>query len=152
PTISSLYAQLSFIGEKVTFVSEKQLAEGRAKPLKVIVLPQATHVSDATVAALARFVAVGGTVLAVGEKNLSFDEYHRSRDLPSELLSAPKLIPQTDEQASARQLHDLLEKAGLKLTELQDAAGKPAWGIEYRVATSGKRSLIPMINFMKDAR
>ena len=75
--VKAAYTALTFLGEPVTFVTERQLAEGSAAPVQAILLPQANHVTDATVAALARFVAKGGKLIALGDGNLSNDEYNR---------------------------------------------------------------------------
>src|SRR5205085_6155015 len=51
-TLMSTYALLNFMGEKVTFVSEQQLAENRVAPnIKFVVIPQATHVAAPTIPA-----------------------------------------------------------------------------------------------------
>ena len=50
--VKAAYTALTFLGEPVTFVTERQLAEGTAAPVRAIILPQAKHVAAATVAAL----------------------------------------------------------------------------------------------------
>jgi hypothetical protein len=146
-TIFSLYRQLTFLGEPVTFVSEKQLASGGAPKVQWIVLPQATHVADSTIKGLRAFIDAGGHVLQVGENNLAYDQYHRPRELGEPFIRAAKLVPQKDESATGRMLHDLLAQGGLKLADLIDAeTGQPTWGVEFRVVPSGERTLMPLIN------
>ena len=83
--VKAAYTALTFLGEPVTFVTERQLAEGTAAPVRAIILPQANHVTDATVAALDLFVAKGGKLIALGDGNLGRDEYDRRSRLPRTL-------------------------------------------------------------------
>ena len=70
--IRDIYTRLNFLGEKATFVSEKMLQQRRLPAkLRWIVLPQATHVEEATVAALAEFVSGGGKIIRIGDDNLA---------------------------------------------------------------------------------
>jgi len=143
----SLYAQLDFLGEPVTFVSEKQLAEGRAPKVQWIVLPQATHVTDGTVSALAKFVRAGGHLLQEGDHNLESDQYHRQRTLPAEIADCAKLTPAPSESENAEHMRGLLQKGDVKMNELTDATtGKRAWGVEFRVAKTGGKNLVSLIN------
>lgn len=152
-TIFSLYTQLNFAGEPVTFVSERQLAAGNAAKVQWIVLPQATHVEDTTVKALRAFVTAGGHVLKVGENNLAYDQYHRPRDPGEPFAQSPKLVPQKDEPATCQALRDLLTQGGLALGDLRDAdSGQPAWGVEFRIVPIGTKTLIPMINLNREPR
>ena len=94
--VKAAYTALTFLGEPVTFVTERQLAEGTAAAVQAIVLPQANHVADATVAALIQFVAKGGKLIAVGDGNLGFDEYNRKRSVPRSLK--PASLPVSDDE------------------------------------------------------
>jgi hypothetical protein len=147
-TLYSMYTQLNFLGEKVTFVSERQLAAGKAAKVDAIIIPQATNVTDDTFAALFRFAHAGGKLILVGGANLARDEYDRPRIIP-ELTGVAKLDPKGTEAESAQALHDMLLAGGMKLNELTDAAGTRAWGIEYRVVDAPGGSLMPLINLMK---
>src|ERR1039457_2500946 len=54
-TLRSLYTVLNFMGENVTFVSERQLAEGKAAKVQWLLVPDATHVLPSTPGAVAAF-------------------------------------------------------------------------------------------------
>jgi hypothetical protein len=145
--IRDIYTRLNFLGEKVTFVSEKMLHERRLPAhVEWIVLPQATHVEDATLSALADFVSGGGKLVCIGEDNLTMDQYHRKRNVPRGLGLGPavtKLDFTRDSAGSQQGLRNLL-----KPIELLDAAsGKPAWNVEYRLVERGGAALVPIINF-----
>jgi hypothetical protein len=144
----SAYAALSFLGEPVTFVSEKQLANGTAPAVQVIVLPQATNVSDSTVLALESFVKHGGKLLCLGDGNLLRNQYDLPRNLPADLAESAMSWNQ-DSRVQQRDLQQAL--AGVvSLPQLFDAAtGRQAFGIEYRdVDVAGKR-YVSMVNLTR---
>ena len=145
--IRDIYTRLNFLGEKATFVSEKMLQERRLPSgLRWIVLPQATHVEEATVAALAEFVARGGKIIRIGDDNLALDQYDRRRKVPSSLLDGPA-VRKLDFQKDAAGGQQVLRKI-LKPVELLDAAsGKPTWNVEYRLVDYRGSTLMPLINF-----
>src|SRR5207249_3447496 len=88
--LHSIYSILNLSGQPITFISERQLAEGPRPRVACIVVPQATHVTDQTIAALIRFVEGGGKVLIFGQESLTWDEYHRPRNLPAPLAGATR--------------------------------------------------------------
>ena len=145
--IRDIYTYLNFLGEKTTFVSEKRLQD-RPLPASVrwIVLPQATHVEERTVAALAEFIAGGGKIICIGSGNLAFDEYHRKRKVPAGLVDGPAVAKfefQKEASSSQRILQDILKPAEL----LDAASGKLAWNVEYRLVKHQGATLVPIIDF-----
>jgi len=147
-TLRSLYTVLSFMGENVTFVSERQLAEGTAPKVRWLLVPNATHVLPSTPVAVAAFAKSGGKVLLVGKESLRHDEYDRPL---SPFADYPAMELAGDEPATAAALHEKL--APLQLNDLRDVkTGKPSWGVEYRVVPFGKVKLVPLINFNNEAR
>lgn len=144
-------AAINLIGQPATFISEKQLAEGKRSPanekVRVIVIPHATHVRQATVDALEKFVNDGGVVVRIGKDCLAFDEYHRPRSLPPAAASWPQIEPGSPHSEIGAALRPILQQQGLVLTNLT-ASGRPANGIEYRVVKQGDSLLVPMINFL----
>jgi hypothetical protein len=147
-TLRSLYTVLNFMGENVTFVSERQLAEGNAAKVQWLLVPNATHVLPSTPAAVAAFAKSGGKVLLVGKESLRHDEYDRPLD---QVVDYPVMELAADEPATAAALRQRL--APLQLNDLRDAAtGQPAWGVEFRVVKYGKVTLVPLINFAREAK
>jgi len=147
--VKKVYTALTFMGQPVTFVSERQLAEGWAAKVAWIILPQATHVQDTTVVALEKFVATGGRVLMVGADCLGWDEYHRPRQRPQELGTIAQ-IEATDEQHLLTSLHPVLADGGLELTAVRNADDKAfAWGVEYRTVPYREGLLVPLISFLR---
>jgi hypothetical protein len=146
-TIYSLYTVLNFMGEKVTFISERQLAEGTAAKVQWLLVPNATHVQAPTPKALESFAKDGRKILLVGKDCLGRDEYDR----PMNRVEYPVMELAGDEPSSAASLRQAL--APMAFNELRDAAtGRPIWGIEFRVVPSGRTTLVPMNNFSKETK
>jgi hypothetical protein len=147
-TSGSLYRVLNFMGENVTFVSERQLAEGKTPKIKWLLVPNATHVLASTPAAVAAFAKSGGKVLLVGKECLRRDEYDRPLN---RTMDYPTMELADNEPATADALRQKL--APLRLNDLRDAAsGKPSWGVEFRVVQFGRVKLVPLINLNADAQ
>jgi hypothetical protein len=151
-TVLSCYRQLNYLGEPADFISERQLADGRMPTNEWIIAPAATHISDAAAQALRRFVNAGGHLALAGANNFAFDEYHRPRpraDIPLGL----QLPAMKTEQESAAALRAMLADNGLDLFQVADAAtGQPAWGIEFRRATNGGRTVVAAIDMAGKGR
>lgn len=146
-TLIDLYTALSFAGYKVTFISEKQLAENTySKQVKTLFLPHATHVSDETVANLKRFADEGGKIVAVGNDNLAFNEYNQ----PRKKVSLPKPIQIS---ASRVQATNVIKEAMSGFASpppvlMDKESNSPAWGVEYRVIRKGGKELISVVNLL----
>ncbi len=152
-TVRKLYMELLFLGQAVTFVSERQLAEGSAPKVDVIFLPHASHVKDSTVRALNAFSPKLGKVISAASECLAFDEYHHARRWAGRVPIDAQLDLSADEKAFAGQLRFLLIKNGVALTELTDLeTNAAARGIEYRIVADGNSTLLPMVNFLTTPR
>ncbi len=148
--LAPIFTAGSFLGQPVTFVSERQLAEGKVpKNIKWIILPHATHVASTTVKALDGFVTNGGKIVRVGDHCLFWDEYHRKNNLPEWVEKTPLITLPANEKQINIQLRSAFEAGGLKPVSLIDLRiNKPAWGVEYRVLPYGKKTLVPLLNFL----
>jgi hypothetical protein len=146
--VRAAYVSLTMLGEKVTFVSERQLSEGRAANVQCIVLPRATHLTEAASSGLAEFAGAGGKLIGIGDDAGAFDEYHRKREVaPAPAATVPM---NADERVVAQGLREALAKAGMKLPEVT-SAGQPVWGVDYRVVEHEGRTLIPLTNLTTKA-
>ncbi len=144
--IMSLYAFMSFMGEPVTFISERQLAANRAANVDWLIVPQATHILDTTLPALQKFQRRGGRVLLAGPNNLGRDEYDRS--LPP--FSGFHQIDSTNGPAAVAQFRAAL--APMQLADLEDnKSGQGAWGTEFRTVRYHGQMLVPLLNLNSQA-
>ena len=151
--MKKVYTSLLHMGQPVTFVSERQLASNRAAKVDWIIIPNATHVQDATVAALKKFMEEGGRVVMAGKDCLRWDEYQRPRKPSQGLGTVAQIDSTTNEQQFTAFLRQVLVDGGLKLTGLQNVAdGKPVWGVEYRTVPYRGGVLAPMINFLPQSQ
>ena len=141
--IMGLHAQLKYAGEKVTFVSERQLAAGAVPKLDVILTSRATHVADATVEGLRNFAGAGGKVIFCGDDDLKFDEYHRPRALPAELSECAR----SGEGGFGDVCGDVAG-CGIGSRPLKNfKTGADVSGVEYRIVEDGDAKLVPLMNF-----
>ena len=76
-SLYGLYAGCSFSGWAVRFLSERGAAADDFGGAKVVVVPDARRVSDATFAALRKFAETGGRVVVFGKEALLSNEYGR---------------------------------------------------------------------------
>jgi hypothetical protein len=151
-TIRSCYRQLTYLGEPADFVSERQLAAGRMPLDEWIIAPAATHISDAAAQALRRFVDAGGHLALAGTNNFAFDEYHRPR-ASAEVPQGLQLPARKAEKESAAALRAMMAGHGLDLFRVADAVtGEPAWGVEFRRATNGGRTVVALIDMVGKSR
>ncbi len=91
PAFASLrewYRESAFSGYRVGFVTESQLQNGIDPAIKLIVVPDSTHVSRAAPAALREFAAAGG-ILAGNPEALRRDQYGREIPEAERVVIAP---------------------------------------------------------------
>ena len=140
------YSALTFLGEPVGFVTEKELQENRAK-FAAIILPRTTHATDATVAGLSRFVAAGGKLIRFGDDNLSRDEYSRTRTVPQNLRGVS--LPYTNSDLAMWQKMQPALAAMKPRALLNATSGKQTFGVEYRFVQDGARRLLSLNNLQQ---
>ncbi|MDH7601342.1 MAG: beta-galactosidase [Armatimonadota bacterium] len=145
------YTALNFCGVKIDFISDKQVAAGKARLYKLIVAAGATHVPDSTVDNLARLPRTS-RIVVVGEDTFAYDQYCRKRSNKQreELLARCTVI-----QAQADPKNDLwpafqeeLSKAGaLPRVRVVDAkTEQPIWGVEWLPTICKGKMVLNMVN------
>ncbi len=148
-TLKELYVTLLFMGQPVTFISERQLAEGTGPKVDFIILPHATHVKSSTIKALNDFSAKTGKVLAIGDNCLSLDEYHNYPRLRGRIPIDARVTLSNDGKKMAPGLRSALVSNGLKVTDLTNPTTlKAVWGIEFRTVPYQGTTLVPMVNML----
>lgn len=154
--LKTLYDALRQIGQKVDFITERQLRETGTDGTKVIVLPQASHTGEGVLPALAAFVQKGGKIVSAGESVLSRDEWNQPRPeaerkkILDGALAFP-FFPNADKLRKDLSLYFV--KLGLNEATLIDTAnGEGVAGVEYRgLSQNGKRYLVAL-NFGPTAK
>lgn len=124
------------LGIQPLLVSPEMVAAGLLG-VRVLILPHAIALSDAEVAAIRRFAAAGGTVLADTEPGL-FDGHSRRRDAPP--LAGIAQIPEAMLRAGAMPSSDTLEAEAALLGQsgivpravFRTPDGRRATGLEAR--------------------
>jgi hypothetical protein len=143
-----VYTALTLMGEQVRFVSERQLEAG-VPEVEWIIVPHATHVTDAAFEGLKRFVEAGGRILLAGADCLTRNEYDRPRKLPLSLNELVRINLPLDEQTAGSLLRQALRDNGFQGVELIDVqSGMPAWGVEYRVVEHEGDRLVTLLNLL----
>ncbi|SFT04280.1 S-layer homology domain-containing protein [Paenibacillus sp. BC26] len=145
------YEALTFSGQRVGFVSEKQSQNGGLSAYKLLIVPQATNVSASTLTAINNFIAAGGKVIMIGDNSLSADENNKSlsgaaRDA---VLSGAKVLgSDIDSGALKQSVRASLTELGLMNVVLKDkATGEPIDGVEWLSTNYNGKLLINIANY-----
>jgi hypothetical protein len=137
------YRALNFLGEKLDFITEPQLATGKASQYQVIIAPGITHLPQEALRRLAEF---DGLVLTAGDGCLGKDDLDRASTF------APPKRTVALSSANDRDLRDEIVKAldgTLTRTVIaRDAdTGAEAWGVEYQTAKTDRGLLVSLVNY-----
>jgi hypothetical protein len=137
------YRALNFLGEKLDFITEPQLATGKASQYQVIIAPGITHLPQEALRRLAEF---DGLVLTAGDGCLGKDDLDRASTF------APPKRTVALSSANDRDLRDEIVKAldgTLTRTVIaRDAdTGAEAWGVEYQAAKTDRGLLVSLVNY-----
>ena len=104
-SLYGVYAGCSFSGWAVRFLSERRVDKGDFDGAKIVVVPDARRVSDATFAALVKFAEEGGRVVVFGKEALLANEYGKSRPERKEICDR---LFRRENFISTRQYHAVL--------------------------------------------
>ena len=143
------YVALTFMGEPVGFITERQLAAGKFRDYEWIIVPNASSVRQSTVAGLREYIDRGTEVILYGKRCLKKDEYWRGRPRRAAALDEAINVPhQESKRLLATQLDEVFASGGLSRVALIDAdTGAPAWGVDYRVVPGiGSPTLVSALN------
>ncbi len=145
-SLYGLYAGCSFSGWAVRFLSERKADAGDFGGARIVMVPDARRVSDATFAALRKFAEEGGRVIVFGKNALLANEHGRPRPERAEVCDRLFRRETTISTATyAAVLEEELAKAGIKPpVSVTDSNGKRPFGVltrEGRMA-DGRRTLL----------
>ncbi|MBD1382274.1 beta-galactosidase [Metabacillus arenae] len=150
--VASAYEAASYSGQKVGFISEKQIQEGKLKGKKLLIIPQATHVKGETLKKIEKFSKQRkGNLLIIGEDSLKFDEHNQplSVDVRNKVFEKSQTV---EGMPSAIELRDLLlplfSKQKLNKVMLMDTeTNQPVYGVEWRSVKYKGKTLINITNY-----
>ena len=170
PDLRIVYEGTSFLDTKVTFVSERQIANGLLNNYKLIIISSAKRVKEETYQKIKKYVRNGGTILISGN-SLRYNEYEKPRDVSSFIqgkgIKTGNLSLTLNNYGKGKvyylsslpfptkkisQLVDaLLEKSGVeRYIRVLTPDGKNAFGVESRTVKIDKnRYLAFLININK---
>lgn len=144
--LQRVYRALNFLGEKLDFITEKQLAAGRAGSYEVIVAAGVTHLPEPSLRELAEFE---GLILTTSNQCLSRNDL----DQPTKLRPRSRMVVLSD--TTERELRD---EIGVRLADhgfvrpviVQEAGtDREAWGIEWQSVVQEDRLLVNLVNYTK---
>lgn len=145
------YTALNFCGVNVDFISERQLAAGKGRDYRLIVLPEVTHLPKAAFDAL---VGVGAdTRLVVIGEGPQRDPYGRAFDEAQARFVRDQcpLPGDADVEKTMWPLFmDLLESAdALPEVRVVDArTGEPVWGVEWLAGEIDGRTIVNIVDLL----
>jgi hypothetical protein len=142
--LGRVYQALNFLGEKIDFITERQLAAGKAAQYRVIVAPGLTHLPGDALRGLA---ACQGLVLATGPDCLRRDDFGREQQVGTP--PNVSLLPESNGRELRDALRGVLSDAGLTLPfRLREADGDAeAWGVEWQTAPFQGAQLVNLVNY-----
>jgi glycosyl hydrolase family 42 (putative beta-galactosidase) len=150
--LENSYEASRFLDTRTTFVSEKQILQGKLSKIKLLIVPGASHLRAEVVGAIYRFVEQGGTLLVLPSSFLS-NEYNRPADYLAQIGVQIRRIeqPVADrtgevEQAYDQSFHERVvyrsqEIVDLKITSeglfAREAPALKAHGTRQEITVSG---------------
>lgn len=146
--VMRVYQALNFLGNKIDFISEKQLSEGGASRYRLIIAPEAITLTDEAFAAIQKLDP--SRLLLMGEC-FTHNQYGKARDkaaVAAIVSSADALKDGDPEKVLWPQLRQKLgEKGALPDFAVVDAAsGQPIWGVEWLATPYQGKTLLNIIN------
>lgn len=145
------YEALSYSGQSIRFVSERQAAQGGLNAFKLLLIPAATHVTGAALEGIADFVEQGGKVVMMDTRSLNRNE-HNEPHSPAKLQAVTAQATVVGSGVSGEQLRQillpLLEQEDMTPVMLKGIEGpQPVYGVEWRYSNRGGKLLVNAVNY-----
>ncbi|SDX70087.1 beta-galactosidase [Paenibacillus sp. CF384] len=145
------YEALTFSGQRVGFVSEKQSQDGGLDDYKLLIVPQATNVSESTLKAVKAFIKAGGKVIMIGNNSMSADENNKplNNSIRSAVLAGSKVLASDIDNAALKQsIRASLTDLRLLNVVLKDkVTGEVIDGVEWLSTSFEGKLLINIANY-----
>jgi len=142
--LSRVYQALNFTGEKIDFITERQLAAGKARQYEAILAPGVTHLPPDSLEGLRQ---CGKLIVTAGEGCLSRDDLDREAKGPGPQHVAA--LPDTDGVALRDAIVELLGQEGwARPVVVRDAeTGQEAWGVEWLSTDVRGWLIVNLVNY-----
>lgn len=151
--MNKAYEAVSFSGQKVGFVTEKQTQNEGLSQYDMVIVTDATHIKAETLEALESFVKSGGRLMVIGDNAIKFNEHNEmlSTEKRAEVMENSNtsfIANVTDAQQLRSLLLPYLEELNLDEVRLIDSTtNQPIYNVEWRNVKLGGKQLINMINY-----
>ena len=143
--VGRAYQALTFMGEKIDFITHRQLAAGEAGRYRAIIAPGTTHLETEAYQALAQYAAgEGNRLILLGDDCLAYDEYDRPRDRSG--LVAWRLTAHDPQELRAALLDNWDIDQPVRIVDPD--SGEPAWGVGWRWANDAERTMVNVCNYL----
>lgn len=146
--VKNAYNASLSMGQRVSFVTEKQLADGKLTGNEILILPNATYVLADSHTKLSAF-ANSGTIIAIGD-NLLYDEYKNSKSGASILSKATKLSASASVTDIENALIAACNSKSKHLVYPTTTGGGLVTGLETRFAETADGLYVNIANYTRD--
>ncbi len=150
-SVNAVYEALNFCGVRVSFISERQLADGRGANYNMVVLPDATHILPRTFGAIRRLPQRVRLVIVGDPPRMDpYGSAFAAPDIARLRGQAMTLDRQGGPDGLWPKLFAELDHLGaLPSLRVVDAeTGTPVWGVEWVTARHNDHELVNMVNLM----
>ncbi|MGG1516407.1 S-layer homology domain-containing protein [Paenibacillus oryzisoli] len=155
-TLRRAYQALAYSGQRIGFVTDKQVVAGKLADYDLLVVPDAAQVSAATLAAVDNFSQTGGKVMLIGEESLTTDEHNQPLNavVHDQLASRSVILPASAGSGDIRTaLLPLLEQMNALPVALTDlATGQLVWDAGWQIAEHKGRLLLNVVNYTGETK
>jgi len=147
------YEALNFTGIKIGFVTERMIEAEKIADYKLIIIPQATHITAEAHQGLQRYVASGGHLIAIGNECLGHDAYDTTYDSEETI----RMRASFSADVSARELWEIFEAQlrdwGInRIVSITTEDEQPVWGVEYLTAQFQGRLIVNLVNYTREIK
>ncbi|RAU98158.1 S-layer homology domain-containing protein [Paenibacillus sp. YN15] len=158
------YAALAYSGQRIGFVTEKQIAAGKLADYKLLVVPAAAHVNADALPGIEQFAASGGKVVLIGEDSLTKDGHNQPQNaaayqaVAGQALTLPAqygagvLQSPTATEIRAQLLPLLEELNALEVMVTDTATQAPAVELGWQTGVYNGRLLLNVVNYTGETR
>ena len=158
--LDKAYRAAVYSGQKVRFVTEKQIKEGQLKDIKVLLVPDVKNAWETTLTGIDEFIQNGGKTIILGNDAFTNDEHNKplSADVRGRVMKNAAVMPiETDGKYSVispvpydirSKLFEIYEDINSDRVLLMDAeTNQPISDVEWGYINQNGKYLVNMCNY-----